>query len=54
MYDGHVINIYALHKIDKPLLYAYLYGSRKGLIERIDEEGCGAVFAELFAQGKYF
>ena len=37
----------ALHKIGKRELYAKLYGSIKPLQQRIDEEGCGAVFAAV-------
>lgn len=42
-----VLSVLGLRAVDKPLAYALAYGcsvERSGLLERIDEEGCGAVF----------
>jgi len=42
-----VLSVLGLRAVDKPLAYALTYGcavERSGLLERIDEEGCGAVF----------
>lgn len=36
-----------LHAISKVTLYSAMYSNEKLLQEKIDEEGCGAVFAEL-------
>lgn len=41
---GKLILSHKLHKIDKALLYDAFHYSSKVLQERIDEEGCGAVF----------
>lgn len=43
-----VLNVRKLHEIDRPIALALCYGAsvhNSGLLERIDEEGCGAVFA---------
>lgn len=41
------LDLEELHKIDKAVAYAVGYGSTKPLQLRIDEEGCGAVFAAI-------
>lgn len=43
-----VLDVLGLRAVDKPLTYALTYGAsaeRSGLFERVDEAGCGAVFA---------
>ncbi len=41
------LNVLGLRAVDMPMVYALAYGAsplKSGLLERIDEEGCGAVF----------
>lgn len=40
-----VVVMPALHAIDKKLAYAYAYGGFRYFQARVDEEGCGAVYA---------
>lgn len=42
-----ILDPHILHKQDKKLLYAMAYSGYKQLQTRIDEEGCGVVFAAL-------
>ena len=49
-----VLSVLGLRAVDKPLTFALAYGSSvegSGLLERIDEEGCGAVFAAACGYG---
>lgn len=39
------IHLFMLHAIDKQLAYLFAYGAVDAVQTRIDEEGCGAVFA---------
>lgn len=43
-----ILNVLKLREVDRPLALALCYGAsplKSGLLTRIDEEGCGAVFA---------
>ena len=40
-----LFNFHAMWAFDKGLAYAGMYGSYRVIQQRIDEEGCGAVFA---------
>lgn len=39
------LNLLMLHALDKQLAYLFAYGAFEAVQTRIDEEGCGAVFA---------
>lgn len=42
-----LIDILEPEKLNKKLKYAFLYSGYKALIETIDEEGSGSVFAAI-------
>ena len=46
-YIYRFFNVNLLHKVAKRELYAASYGNETLLRDRVDEEGCGAVFAQL-------
>lgn len=53
-YDAIIGDVYqcftteGLRKLDKRLLYAWLYNCDRVIRERIDEEGCGVFFAAVY------